>query len=336
MSKVSFLGAGSWGTALAILLGNAGHEVMLWSVIKEEVDLLREKREHIHRLPGVKLPDTITIMDDLEATCKDRDLIVFSVASPYVRSTAKLAAPYIPQEQLVVNVAKGIEDSTLMTLSEILKEELPGREIAVLSGPSHAEEVSKGIPTTVVVGAESFASASKIQDIFMNDFFRVYTSPDIIGIELGGALKNVIALAAGICDGLGFGDNTKAALMTRGIAEMSRLGVAMGGKAETFAGLSGIGDLIVTCTSVHSRNWNAGNLIGKGATMEEAMAEVKQVVEGVYSAKAAIHLAQKYQISMPICEEINKVLFENKSAKDAVADLFERDKKHEYDSLEWE
>lgn len=336
MSKVSFLGAGSWGTALAILLGNAGHEVMLWSVIKEEVDLLREKREHIHRLPGVKLPDAITIMDDLEAACKDRDLIVFSVASPYVRSTAKLAAPYIPQNQLVVNVAKGIEDSTLMTLSEILKEELPGREIAVLSGPSHAEEVSKGIPTTVVAGAETFEAASKIQDIFMNDFFRVYTSPDITGIELGGALKNVIALAAGICDGLGFGDNTKAALMTRGIAEMSRLGVAMGGKAETFSGLSGIGDLIVTCTSVHSRNWNAGRLIGKGATMEEAMAEVKQVVEGVYSAKAAIHLAQKYQISMPICEEINKVLFENKSAKEAVADLFERDKKHEYDSLGWE
>ena len=335
MSKVSFLGAGSWGTALAILLGNAGHDVMLWSVIKEEVDLLREKREHVDRLPGVKLPDTITIMDDLSETCKDRDLIVFSVASPYVRQTAKLAAPFIREGQLVVNVAKGIEDSTLMTLSDILKEELPGRNIAVLSGPSHAEEVSKGIPTTVVVGAETPELASKIQDIFMNDFFRVYTSPDIVGIELGGALKNVIALAAGICDGLGFGDNTKAALMTRGIAEMSRLGIAMGGRMETFSGLSGIGDLIVTCTSVHSRNWNAGNLIGKGATMDEAMKEVKQVVEGVYSAKAAIGLAKKYGISMPICEEINHVLFEGKSAKDAVADLFDRDKKHEYESLVW-
>lgn len=336
MSKVSFLGAGSWGTALAILLGNAGHDVMLWSVIKDEVELLREKREHVDRLPGVKLPDTITVMDDLEATCKDRDLIVFSVASPYVRSTAKLAAPFIPEGQLIVNVAKGIEDSTLMTLSDILNEELPGRNIAVLSGPSHAEEVSKGIPTTVVVGANTSEQAKKIQDIFMAENFRVYTSPDIIGIELGGALKNVIALAAGICDGLGFGDNTKAALMTRGIAEMSRLGVAMGGQPETFAGLSGIGDLIVTCTSVHSRNWNAGNLIGKGATMDEAMKEVKQVVEGVYSAKAAIGLSKKYDISMPICEQINEVLFENKSARDAVTDLFIRDKKAEHETLVWE
>lgn len=335
MAKVSFLGAGSWGTALAILLANNGHSVKLWSKIPAEVELLKTKREHVDRLPGVKLPDNIEVTDDLEDSCKDRDLIVFSVASPYVRSTAKEAAPFIKKGQLLVNVAKGIEDETLMTLTEIIEDEIPGVSVAVLSGPSHAEEVSKGIPTTVVVGAKTKEDASKIQDMFMSEVFRVYISSDIIGIELGGALKNVIALAAGICDGLGFGDNTKAALMTRGIAEMSRLGVAMGGKAETFSGLSGVGDLIVTCTSVHSRNRSAGVLIGQGKTMEEAMAEVKQIVEGVYSAKAAIGLAKKYEISMPICEQIDEVLFHGKTAKAAVADLFDRDRKLENESVEW-
>lgn len=335
MAKVSFLGAGSWGTALAILVANNGHSVKLWSKIPAEVELLQTKREHVDRLPGVKLPDNIEVTGDLEDSCKDRDLIVFSVASPYVRSTAKEAAPFIKKGQLLVNVAKGIEDETLMTLTEIIEQEISGVDVAVLSGPSHAEEVSKGIPTTVVVGAKTEAAAGKIQDIFMSDVFRVYGSSDIIGIELGGALKNVIALAAGVCDGLGFGDNTKAALMTRGIAEMSRLGVAMGGKAETFAGLSGVGDLIVTCTSVHSRNRSAGVLIGQGKTMEEAMEEVKQIVEGVYSAKAAIGLAEKFHISMPICEQINEVLFQGKTAKEAVADLFDRDRKLENESVEW-
>lgn len=336
MSKVTFLGAGSWGTALSILLANNGHEVKLWSKVEAEIELLRTKREHVDRLPGVKLPDNIEIVDDLEDACQDRDLIVFSVASPYTRSTARLAKDFIKEGQLVVNVSKGVEENTLMTQSEIIEEEIPGISVAVLSGPSHAEEVSKGIPTTVVVGAKSFQTAKKIQDIFMSDFFRVYISPDIVGIELGGSLKNVIALAAGVCDGLGYGDNTKAALMTRGIAEMSRLGVAMGGNAETFAGLSGVGDLIVTCTSRHSRNRNAGCLIGQGMSMDEAMKEVKQIVEGVYSAKAAIGLSKKYDIDMPICEQIAEVLFNGKSAREAVADLFDREKKLENEALSWD
>lgn len=336
MKKVSLLGAGSWGTALAIVLAKNGHEVTLWSAVPSEVDMLKKNREHKDRLPGVKLPDNISVSDDLQASCQDKDLIVFSVASPYVRETAKKAAAFIKEKQIIVNVGKGIEESTLMTLSEILNQEIPQADISVLSGPSHAEEVSKGIPTTVVVGSETKETAYFIQDIFMNDTFRVYTSPDITGIELGGSVKNVIALAAGVIDGLGLGDNTKAALMTRGISEMSRLGIAMGGKTETFSGLSGIGDLIVTCTSKHSRNRNAGYLIGKGYTMKEAMDEVKQVVEGVYSAKAALKLAQEYNVSMPIVEEVNKVLFENKAAKKALEDLFQRDKRKEYSDLKWE
>ncbi len=335
MSKIGVLGAGSWGTALAILLAKNGHEVELWSAVKSEVDMLIEHREHKDRLPGIKLPDSIQIERTLENACKEKDLLVFAVASPYVRSTAKLSAPFIKEGQIIVNVAKGIEEASLMTLSEILEEELPGTDVAVLSGPSHAEEVSKEIPTTVVVGAKTKKTAMIIQEIFMNDVFRVYTSPDIIGIELGGSIKNVIALAAGVIDGLELGDNTKAALMTRGIAEMSRLGTAMGGKLETFSGLSGIGDLIVTCTSKHSRNRNAGYLMGKGYTAKEAMEEVKQVVEGVYSAKAALLLSRKYNVSMPIVEEVNLVLFEEKSTKDALNDLFSRDKRKEYSDLSW-
>lgn len=335
MSKVSLLGAGSWGTALAILLANNGHEVTLWSALKEEVDMLAVHREHKDRLPGVILPENISVTLDLETACTDKELIVFSVASPYVRQTAKNASPFIREGQVIVNVAKGIEESTLYTISEILEEEIPQGKIAVLSGPSHAEEVSKGIPTTVVIGSKCQETAHFAQDIFMSDVFRVYTSPDMIGIELGGSLKNVIALAAGIVDGLGYGDNTKAALMTRGIAEMGRLGVKMGGKMETFSGLSGVGDLIVTCTSKHSRNRNAGYLIGQGHTMKEAMDEVKQVVEGVYSAKAALGLAKKYEVSMPIVEQINEVLFEDKTAKDALRDLLARERQTEYPTLEW-
>lgn len=336
MANVSILGAGAWGTAIAILLGNNGHQVTLWSALKAEVELLQEKRELPDKLPGIKLPESVSISGDLKSSCEDKDLIVFAVASPYVRSTAKQAKDFIKENQIVVNVGKGIEESTLETLTDILKDELNHADVAVLSGPSHAEEVSRGIPTTCVVGAESKATAHFIQDVFMNDRFRVYTSPDIIGIELGGSIKNVIALAAGIADGLGFGDNTKAALMTRGIAEISRLGMAMGGKIETFSGLSGVGDLIVTCTSKHSRNRKAGYLIGQGYTMDEAMKEVNQVVEGVYSAKAALALAKKYNVEMPIVEQVNKVLFENKSAKEAVQDLLLRDKRSEYSELTWE
>ncbi|MCI5641053.1 MAG: NAD(P)-dependent glycerol-3-phosphate dehydrogenase [Lachnospiraceae bacterium] len=336
MSKVSFLGAGSWGTALAIMLAQNGHEVILWSKVQAEVDMLTQHREHIHRLPGVKLPESIVITGDLEMACKGRDLIVFSVASPYVRSTAKEAAAYIPKGQRIVNVAKGIEEDTLMTLCEIIEQEIPDTDVAVLSGPSHAEEVSHGMPTTVVVGAKNRETAFAIQEIFMNKTFRVYTSSDMTGIELGGSIKNVIALAAGISVGLGCGDNTMAALITRGITEIARLGMAMGGRLETFAGLSGIGDLIVTCTSEHSRNHNAGVLIGKGYTTEQAMEEVKQVVEGVYSAKAAKKLADKYQVNMPIVEEINQVLFAGRSAKEALANLLTRDRCDEYPDDVWQ
>lgn len=335
MSKVSFLGAGSWGTALAIMLAKNGHEVTLWSAVDSEVEMLLTYREHKNRLPGVKLPETVVVTNDLEKACTGYDLIVFSVASPYVRDTAKKASKYVPKGQHIVNVAKGIEDDTLKTLRDIICEEMPDMDVCVLSGPSHAEEVSIGMPTTVVVGADNEDSAALIQEIFMNDTFRVYISPDIIGIELGGSIKNVIALAAGICDGLGFGDNTKAALITRGIAEIARLGVAMGGKLETFCGLSGIGDLIVTCTSNHSRNHNAGYLIGKGKTMSEAMDEVNQVVEGVYSAKAAYNLAKKYNVSMPIVEQINKVLFEDAPVTEAIKNLLTRDKCNEYPQIDW-
>lgn len=335
MSRVSFLGAGSWGTALAIMLAKNGHSVVLWSAVNDEVKMLSEHREHRGRLPGVKLPETVVVTGNLEEACKGYDLIVFSVASPYVRDTAKKAAAFIPEGQHIVNVAKGIEDNTFKTLRDIICEEIPYADVSVLSGPSHAEEVSVDMPTTVVVGSENEKSAALIQEIFMNDTFRVYISPDITGIELGGSIKNVIALAAGVCDGLGFGDNTKAALITRGIAEIARLGVAMGGKLETFAGLSGIGDLIVTCTSRHSRNHNAGYLIGQGRTMEEAMDEVNQVVEGVYSARAAYGLAKKYNVSMPIVEQVNKVLFDNVPATEAIKNLLTRDKCNEYPDLGW-
>ena len=335
MKKVSFLGAGSWGTALAIVCANNGHKVTIWSKVQAEIDMLRENREHIERLPGVKLPDSIVIEDDLEKACTDQDIIVFSVASPFVRATAHEAKPYIAKNQIVVNVGKGIEETTLMTLCEIIEDELPMADVAVLSGPSHAEEVSKGIPTTVVVGAKTEKTAMFVQDVFMGKAFRVYTSPDMIGIELGGSLKNVIALAAGILDGMGLGDNTKAALMTRGIAEISRLGIELGGKMETFCGLSGIGDLIVTCTSTHSRNHNCGYLLGQGKTFEEAKEEIKQVIEGVNCAKAAMALANKHHVTMPIVEQINAILFEGKSTEQAMKDLLERDKVNEYKTLTW-
>lgn len=335
MKHVSFLGAGSWGTALAILCANNGHKVTLWSKVASEIEMLKENREHVDRLPGVKLPDSIVIEEDLEKACTGKDILVCSVASPFVRSTAQEAKPFIKEKQIIVNVGKGIEEDTLMTLCEILEDELPMADVAVLSGPSHAEEVSKGIPTTVVVGAKSEKTALFVQDVFMSGSFRVYTSPDMVGIELGGALKNVIALAAGILEGMGLGDNTKAALMTRGIVEIARLGVELGGKMETFCGLSGIGDLIVTCTSTHSRNHNCGYLLGQGKTLAEAKEEIKQVIEGVNCAKAAMKLANKHHVTMPIVEQINAILFSDKSAEQAMKDLLVRDKSSEYKSLTW-
>lgn len=336
MAKISVLGAGSWGTALSLLLYNNGHKVTLWSALKDEVEMLSQKREHASKLPGVKLPEDMEITTDLEKVLEDPDVAVLAVPSPFTRSTAAQMAPYVKDGQKIVNVAKGVEEKTLMTLSEIVEQEIPNGEVCVLSGPSHAEEVGRGLPTTCAVSAKTRETAEYLQGIFMSPVFRVYTTPDILGVELGGALKNVIALAAGTADGLGYGDNTKAALITRGIAEISRLGVKMGAKAETFYGLSGIGDLIVTCASVHSRNRKAGYLLGKGYTMEEAMKEVQMVVEGVYSAKAAKGLSEKYDVEMPIINEVNKVLFEGKAASEAVIDLMLRDKKVETPMLPWE
>lgn len=328
MAKVSVLGGGSWGIALAVVLHKNGNEVTVWSAVEAEITMLQEKHEH-KMLPGVILPEDMKFTLDEKEAVEGKDLLVMAVASSYTRKTAHRLSRLVAPGQKIVNVAKGIEEHTLMTLSEIIEQEIPQADVAVLSGPSHAEEVSRGLPTTIVVGAKSKATAEYIQNLFMNEVFRVYISPDILGIELGGSLKNVVALAAGIADGLGYGDNSKAALITRGITEIARLGTAMGGKFETFCGLTGIGDLIVTCASMHSRNRRAGILIGQGKTYEEAMAEVQMVVEGVYSAKAAMELAAKYQVQLPIIEQVNAVLFEGKSADQAVKELMLRDKKIE-------
>ena len=329
MAKVAIIGAGSWGTALSVVLHNNGHEVTIWSIVDAEIDMLKENHEHTEKLPGVKLPEDMCFTTDLKEACADKDMLVLAVPSPYTRSTAKLMKDCVSEGRLIVSVAKGIEEDSLMTLTQIIKQEIPQCRVAVLCGPSHAEEVGRCIPTTCVAGASDRQTAEYVQNMFMNENFRVYTSPDVLGMELGAALKNVVALAAGIADGLGYGDNTKAALITRGIAEIGRLGVKMGGKAETFAGLTGIGDLIVTCASMHSRNRRAGILIGQGKTMDEAMAEVKMVVEGVYSAKAAKALGEKYGVDLPIIDQVNLILFEDKPAADAVRDLMIRERRDE-------
>lgn len=336
MANVGVLGAGSWGTALALLLHKNGHHVTVWSISKEEVEMLDQEREHKSKLPGVRIPEDMVFTNELAEGIQGKDFLVLAVPSPFTRATARNMKPYVADNQIIVDVAKGIEEATLMTLSQQIKEEIPQADVAVLSGPSHAEEVGRGLPTTCVVGAKTKETAEYLQEAFMSDVFRVYTSPDMLGMELGGSLKNVIALAAGIADGLGYGDNTKAALITRGIAEIARLGVAMGGKMESFTGLTGIGDLIVTCASVHSRNRKAGYLMGQGKTMQEAMDEVKMVVEGVYSTKAAVKLAHKYNVSMPIIEQVNTILFEGKNPAEAVKELMLRDKTIENPMLPWE
>ena len=333
MAKVGVIGAGSWGTALAKVLHTNGNAVTIWSIVEAEIAMLQANHEHLEKLPGVKLSEDMVFTTDMKEAVEGKEYLILAVPSVFTRSTAKLMAPYVTEGQVIVCVAKGIEEATLMTITDIVEEEIPAAEVSVMCGPSHAEEVGRELPTTVVAGAHKQAVAEGIQDIFMNEVFRVYTSPDVLGMELGGSLKNVIALAAGMIDGLGYGDNTKAALITRGISEMSRLAIKMGANAETLNGLTGIGDLIVTCQSKHSRNRKAGMLIGQGYTMQQAMDEVKMVVEGVYSAKAAIVLAKKYEVDMPIIEEVNKVLFENKPAREAVLGLMLREKKAE---LGWE
>ena len=336
MADVAIIGAGSWGIALAKVLHTNGNKVTVWSIVEDEITMLKEKHEHVQKLPGVKLPEDMEFTTDLESAVSGKAYLILAVPSVFTRSTAKSMAPFVKEGQIIVCVAKGIEEETLMPLTDIVEQEIPQAEVAVMCGPSHAEEVGIGLPTTVVAGAKKRAVAEEIQDIFMNNVFRVYTSPDVLGMELGGSLKNVIALAAGMADGLGYGDNTKAALITRGMFEMNKLAVTMGAKQETLNGLTGIGDLIVTCESKHSRNRKAGMLIGQGYTMQQAMDEVKMVVEGVYSAKAAKELAEKYDVEMPIITEVNKVLFEGKSAAEAVIDLMVRDKKVETPMLPWD
>lgn len=336
MLEIGIIGAGSWGCALAYVLHKNGHKLTVWSALEDEVVMLREHHEQKAKLPGVKLPEEIVYTTDLKEAVTGKHMLVLAVPSPFTRSTAGKMQKVVREGQLIVSVAKGIEENTLMTLSQIIQEEIPQCETAVLCGPSHAEEVGTELPTTLVAGARKRATAELVQNTFMNEVLRIYTSPDTLGMEIGASLKNVIALAAGMADGLGFGDNAKAALVTRGISEMGRLALAMGARFETVSGLTGMGDLIVTCASKHSRNRKAGYLMGRGYTMQQAMDEVNMVVEGVYSAKAAAALAAKYQVSMPIIEQVNAVLFDGKSPREAVTELMLRDKKPEHDDTEWE
>ena len=334
MAKISVIGSGGWGIALAILLHKNGHNLTIWSFDKKEAEELKTTRENKTKLPNILLPEDIKVTDDLKEAVNDKDILILAVPSKAIRSVSKSLKDIIKDNQIIVNVAKGLEEDTLKTMTGIIEEELKEKnpQVAVLSGPSHAEEVGKGIPTTCVVSAHNKELTLYLQNIFMNPSFRVYTSPDMIGVEIGGALKNVIALAAGIADGLNYGDNTKAALITRGIKEISTLGVAMGGEQSTFYGLTGLGDLIVTCASMHSRNRRAGILLGQGKTLDEAIKEVNMVVEGVYSAKSALMAAKKYNVEIPIIEQVNAVLFENKNAAEAVNELMIRDKKLEIQS----
>ena len=334
MAKISVIGSGGWGIALAILLHKNGHNLTIWSFDKKEAEELKTTRENKTKLPNILLPEDIKVTDDLKEAVNDKDILILAAPSKAIRSVSKSLKNIIKDNQIIVNVAKGLEEDTLETMTDIIEEELKGKkpQVAVLSGPSPAEEVGKGIPTTCVVSAHNKELTLYLQNIFMNPSFRVYTSPDMLGIEIGGALKNVIALAAGIADGLNYGDNTKAALITRGIKEIASLGVAMGGEQSTFYGLTGLGDLIVTCASMHSRNRRAGILLGQGKTLDEAIKEVNMVVEGVYSAKSALMAAKKYNVEIPIIEQVNAVLFENKNAAEAVNELMIRDKKLEIQS----
>ena len=334
MAKISVIGSGGWGIALTILLHKNRHDLMIWSFDKREAEELKTTRENKTKLPNILLPEDIKVTDDLKEAVDNKDVLILAVPSKAIRSVSKSLKDIIKDNQIIVNVAKGLEEDTLKTMTDIIEEELKGKnpQVAVLSGPSHAEEVGKGIPTTCVVSAHNKELTLYLQNIFMNPSFRVYTSPDMLGVEIGGALKNVIALAAGIADGLNYGDNTKAALITRGIKEISLLGVAMGGEQSTFYGLTGLGDLIVTCASMHSRNRRAGILLGQGKTLDEAIKEVNMVVEGVYSAKSALMAAKKYNVEIPIIEQVNAVLFENKNPAEAVNELMIRDKKLEIQS----
>ncbi|MDF2656095.1 MAG: NAD(P)H-dependent glycerol-3-phosphate dehydrogenase [Bacillota bacterium] len=327
--KIAVIGAGSWGTALAVSLSGNGHIIKIWDVNAEHLKELEEKRENVKYLPEVKLPEQVQIAYTIEEALKGADVVLFSAPAQHFRSALENAIPFLQPEMVIVNVAKGIEQKTLKRLSEIANEKLPNSRYVVLSGPSHAEEVGRGMPTTLVAASEEIELAEYIQDVFMTDSLRVYTNSDVTGVELGGALKNIIALGAGISDGMGYGDNAKAALMTRGITEIARLGVKLGANLGTFSGLTGIGDLIVTCTSMHSRNRRCGIMIGEGMEPAEATKKVGMVVEGIYTTEAAYQLAQKEGVEMPITEQIYHVINGGSDAREAVKSLMTRQKKHE-------
>ncbi|NTW70626.1 MAG: NAD(P)H-dependent glycerol-3-phosphate dehydrogenase [Eubacteriaceae bacterium] len=331
--KIAVLGAGSWGTALAVLLAEKKYEVRLWHRRQELIQELITGKQNKKYLPGVELPEEIIPTTDLEYAVSESEIIVLAVPSHIVREICSRIKPFVNSEQYLVNVAKGIEESTYFRLSQVINEELPYNNVFVLSGPSHAEEVARKLPTTVVISGEMKSKCEYLQDIFSTDFFRVYTNPDMVGVELGGALKNIIALGAGISDGLGYGDNSKAALMTRGIVEISRLGRILGAKTETFAGLTGVGDLIVTCTSMHSRNRRAGILLGEGMPIDKVLEKIGMVVEGVRATKIAFELSKIYSCEMPITKGLYKILYENADPKDVVSQMMARKSTHEIEEI---
>ena len=328
--KITVLGSGGWGTALSLLLLDNGNDVTLWSFLEKEAEVLRTTREN-PMLKGVVLPEALKITTSMDVLA-DSELVVMATPSFAVRETARKAAPLLRQDAVVVSVAKGIEKDTALCLTQIIEEELKGKgRVVALSGPSHAEEVGRRVPTGCVAASTDMAAAELVQDVFMSPRFRVYTNSDVLGVELGAALKNVLALCCGVSDGMGLGDNAKALLMTRGMTEMARLGVALGGRKETFAGLSGMGDLIVTCTSMHSRNRRCGILIGEGKNAQEAMEQVGAVVEGYFTALSACQLSEKMGVEMPICQCAYDVLYRGESAGHALENLMTRHRRHEVD-----
>lgn len=336
MERVAVIGAGSWGTALAVLLAHKNFDVRMWSIEPNVIEEINTKRTNSSYLPGVSIPANLTVFSSLEDALQESTVIVTSVPAQVFRENIKRIRPFLTEKHLIVNTAKGVEEASLKRLSEVYRDETDEkfhRNFVVLSGPSHAEEVSRGIPTAVVVAGTNRAICERAQDIFMCNDFRVYTNPDVIGVELSGALKNVIAICTGISDGLGFGDNTKAAIMTRGLAEITRLGVALGANPLTFSGLAGVGDLIVTCTSMHSRNRRFGIEVGSGKTVKEALEKVRMVVEGYSTARAAYNLAKQADVTMPITEQAYRVLYHGEKALDAVANLMTRGKKHELEDV---
>lgn len=330
MNKIGVLGAGTWGMALARMLQLSGHDVTVWSALEREIDEFSATRRHPN-LPGMVIPQEIRFTKDMETLCSGKDILLFAVPSPFVRATAKKAAPFVPSGQVIVDVAKGMEAETLMTMTQVIGDEMKntGVRLVALSGPTHAEEVARDLPTTIVSASEDADAAQMVQDVFSGTCMRVYTNADVLGVELCGAMKNIIALAAGISAGLGYGDNTKAAIITRGIAEIARLGTAMGCREQTFGGLAGIGDLIVTATSMHSRNNRCGILLGQGVPPKEAVRQVGMVVEGINALPAAMRLKARFGVEMPIVEAVNAIVNQGASTTETVKALMSRDKKPE-------